>query len=142
MVLWRQACALHNVMAWNSSLMWIMHPIIGQPINRSLCAYMRCFGLLGRESLQPVMQSEVNNGRNLKPYAMEFNAAAACMFACHGTQPVPGEDREISLLLPSFSLLLFRFSTLHTPVNFALLFVHPFRCLDGCSPFFLASSYL
>ena len=40
MVLWRQARALHNVMAWNSSLMWIMHPIIGQPINRSLCVYM------------------------------------------------------------------------------------------------------
>jgi hypothetical protein len=39
---------------------------------------------------------------------MEFNAASAegCMFACHGTQPVSGEDREISLLLPSFSLLL------------------------------------
>jgi hypothetical protein len=31
---------LHNVMPWNSLLMWIiMHPIIGQPINLSLCVY-------------------------------------------------------------------------------------------------------
>jgi hypothetical protein len=79
------------------------------PTNQPLfiCLYARCFGLLGRESLQPVMQSEYQ-WKKPEPYAMEFNAASAegCMFACHGTQPVSGEDREISLLLPSFSLLL------------------------------------
>jgi len=114
MVLWRQACALHNVMAWNSSLMWIMHPIIGQPINRSLFVYM--LDVLGFWEGNLCSQSckVSTNGRNLNP--MQWNSMlhpqkAVCLLAMAPNRCLVKIERSHCCFLP-FHFCFYRLSTL------------------------------
>ena len=100
------------------------HWAANQPLFMCLCC------VLTRESLQPV-HKQWNYGRN--PVLL-CNGMQCCRrlvwsfgLGCHGTQLVKIERCHGCIL---FTFAFRRYSS----VNFALLFVHPFRCLDGCSP--------
>ena len=100
------------------------HWAANQPLFMCLCC------VLTRESLQPVHKTmELWK----KPCAaVQWNTVlqkAGLVFGlgCHGTQLVKIERCHGCIL---FAFAFRQYSS----VNFALLFVHPFRCLDGCSP--------
>ena len=100
------------------------HWAANQPLFMCLCC------VLTRESLQPV-HKQWNYGRNP---VLQCNGMQCCRrlvwsfgLGCHGTQLVKIERCHGCIL---FTFAFRQYSS----VNFALLFVHPFRCLDGCSP--------
>ena len=134
MVLWRQACALHNVMAWNSSLMWIMHPIIGQPINRSLCVYM--LDVLGFWEGKLCSQSCKVSKQWKKPEAL-CNVIQCCscrrLYVC-----LPWHPTGDCCFLP------FHFCFLGSVPSskFCSSFCAPFQVFGRMQPSFLASSCL
>ena len=127
---WDKHVLLHNVMAWNSPLMWIiMHPIIGQSISLSLCVYAVFW--------QGNLCSQcINNGtmeETLCCCAMECSAAEGWsgLWPCMPWHPCT----QLLKIERCHGCILFTFAfRRYSSVNFALLFVHPFRCLDGCSP--------
>ena len=113
--------------------MWIMHPIIGQPINRSLCVYM--LDVLGFWEGNLCSQSCKVSKQWKKPEALCNGTMlqlqkAVCLLAMAPNRCLVKIERSHCCFLP------FHFCFLGSVPSskFCSSFCAPFRCLDGCSP--------